>query len=102
MGGRPRRLVQLEPIRTVAIRAANAVGSTAAAELSPDPSKRRSREDRRAIGVPLTPVTRGLTRSFADILRRRSGHTPARTAQIPKLVCEFCWLTAHGARWTAV
>jgi hypothetical protein len=40
---------------------------------------------RRAISVPLTPVMRGLSRSLADNLHRRSGHVQAETAQIPKL-----------------
>ena len=51
----------------------------------------------RAISVPLTPVTKGLSRSLADTPNRRSGHVEAGTAQIPELKdqCEFCWLAAH-------
>ena len=41
---------------------------------------------RHAISVPLTPVTRGLSRSLADTPQRRSGRTAARIAQIPKLM----------------
>ncbi len=41
---------------------------------------------RRAISVPLTPVTRGLSRSLADTPHRRSGRSTDRIAQIPKLI----------------
>jgi hypothetical protein len=41
---------------------------------------------RRAISVPLAPVTRGLSQSLADVPHRRSGRTTARTVQIPKLI----------------
>jgi hypothetical protein len=41
---------------------------------------------RRAISVPLTLVTSGLSRSLADTSHRRSGRTTARMAQIPKLI----------------
>ena len=40
---------------------------------------------RRAISVPLTPVTKGLSRTFTDGPSRRSGGMAAQTAQIPKL-----------------
>ncbi len=61
-------------------------------------SRRRTGEDqgtlvsagrtrvRRAISVPLTPVTRGLSRSLTDAPHRRSGHVKAETAQLPKLI----------------
>ena len=52
-------LVQLEPIRTASLRAADAVGLTALGEASPKPHERRSDEDSQAINGPLTPVTRG-------------------------------------------
>ncbi len=78
--------VQLEPIWTATPRAANAVGLTALGEASPKPHGRRSDEDGRAISGPLTPVTRGLSRSLADTPNRRSGHVEAETAQIPKLI----------------
>jgi hypothetical protein len=45
-----------------------------------------SGEARRAISVPLTPVTRGLSRSLADTPPRRSGPVAGRMAQIPKLI----------------
>jgi hypothetical protein len=40
----------------------------------------------RAISVPSTPVTSGLSRSLADTPPCRSGRTTARIAQIPKLI----------------
>gem|GEM_PF-4464758 len=43
-------------------------------------------QDRQAISGPLTPVTRGLSRSLTDSRSRRSGRVAARTAQIPKLI----------------
>ena len=43
-------------------------------------------DDRRAISGPLTRVKMGLPRSPMDSPPRRSGHTEARTAQIPKLI----------------
>ena len=46
----------------------------------------RSGQDRRAISVPLTPVKTGLSRSLTDSPPRRSGHTEARTTQLPKLI----------------
>ena len=66
-------LVQLEPIRTASLRAADAVGLTALGEASPKPHERRSDEDSRAISGPLNPVTKGLSRSLADSPNRRSG-----------------------------
>lgn len=41
--------------------------------------------ERRAIRVPLTPVTKGLSRSLRGSPTRRSGSIAARMAQIPKL-----------------
>lgn len=40
----------------------------------------------RAISGPLTPVTRGVSRSLTDSPRCRSGGMAARIAQIPKLI----------------
>jgi hypothetical protein len=40
----------------------------------------------RAISGPLTPVTRGVSRSLTDSPRCRSGRMAARIAQIPKLI----------------
>ena len=45
-----------------------------------------SGQDRRAIAVPLTPVTKGLSRSLRDSPPRRSDVIAARMAQIPKLI----------------
>ena len=42
-------------------------------------------EGRRAISGPLTSVTKGLSRSPADSLPRRSARIAVQTAQIPKL-----------------
>ena len=42
-------------------------------------------QDRRPVSGPLTPVTRGLSRSLADRPPRRSGRVEAWTAKIPKL-----------------
>jgi hypothetical protein len=44
------------------------------------------RKNRWAIGGPLTPVTRGLSRVLTDCPLRRSGRIQARMAQIPKLI----------------
>jgi len=46
----------------------------------------RSALSRRAISVPLTPVRRGLSRSLAAKLHRRSGCVQGRTVPIPKLI----------------
>ena len=46
----------------------------------------RSSRDRRAISVPLTPVTKGLSRSPTGSPPRSSGYLTARMAQIPKLI----------------
>lgn len=52
---------------------------------------------RRAMNVPLIPVTKGLSRSRADTPNRRSGHMEAETAQIPKLIARASW---RPARWS--
>ena len=49
------------------------------------PHWHRSDEDSRAISMPSTLVTSGVSRSVADTSPRRSGGIAARTAQIPKL-----------------
>jgi hypothetical protein len=51
--------------------------------------------DHCAISVPLTSVTKGLSRLLADRPPRRSGHVTARMAQIPKLIVKTS-LSAHG------
>jgi hypothetical protein len=92
---RAETLVQLEPIRTAMTRAANAVGFTAGRRDTLRFLKCRSGEDRRAISVPLTSVTKGLSRSLADTPNRRSGRTTARILQIPKLIVR--WALAVGS-----
>ncbi len=56
---------------------------------------------RRAISVPLTPVSRGLSRSLADTPHRRSGRTTARITQIPKLIAQVVkiGLGQKACRW---
>ena len=63
------------PVRAVA---ASALGGESA-------HWHRSDEDSRAISMPSTLVTSGVSRSVADTSPRRSGGIAARTAQIPKL-----------------
>ena len=47
--------------------------------------RRGHRQDHRAINVPLSPVTNGLSRRLADTPHRRSASIEAGTAQLPKL-----------------
>jgi hypothetical protein len=64
-----------------------------ARELIPNPSDRRVRRSLSCQYVPLTPVTRGPSRSLAGTPRCRSACTTARIAQIPKLTVRV--LLAH-------
>jgi hypothetical protein len=50
-----------------------------------------------AISVPLTPVTKGPSRTLTASLSRRSGHAKTRTAQLPKLIVRVRFSSAARA-----